>query len=73
MRPDRDDFIQVNVENLAPEMRNLFAKRSYDYDNLYNLNLYDYRDATLQTPYDVLSANSVRKETVLLKTRVLKF
>ena len=54
MRPDRDDNIHVNVENIAPEMMNMFVKRPDDY-----------QDASLHTPYDVLSVNSVRKETVL--------
>ena len=54
MRPDRDDNIQVNVENIVPNMMNMFVKRPDDY-----------QDASLHTPYDVLSVNSVRKETVL--------
>ena len=30
--PDRDNFIRVNEENIAPEMRNQFVKRPYGYD-----------------------------------------
>ena len=67
MRPDRDDFIQLNLDNIAPEMWNQFEKRVYDYNYLY-----DYQGpeaGTLaQTPYDILSVNSVRKEIVFLKS-----
>lgn len=29
VRPDRDDFIRVNEENIVPAMRNQFVKRQY--------------------------------------------
>ena len=90
MWPDRDNFIRVNEENIAPEMRNQFVKRPYGYDyrdlfedaRNWNWDLSNIRGNSgisgiggiggmqLKTPYDVLSVNSVRKETFL---RGLKF
>ena len=65
VRPDRDHFIRVNEENIEEEMKNKFVKRSYDYDYDY---FYEYQVAggfssvEMQTPYDVRSVKSVRKE-----------
>ena len=65
VRPDRDDFIRVIEENIEEEMRNKFVKRSYDYDYLYEYQVAGgFSGIQMQTPYDVRSVNSVRKETV---------
>ena len=79
MRPDRDDFINVNWENIAPEMMKQFVKRSHDYDYQDYNALMGWRgnggiggisSMQVQTPYDVLSVNSVRKEIVFLKSSI---
>ena len=65
VRPDRDHFIRVNEENIEEEMKNKFVKRSYDYDYLYEYQVAGgFSGIQMQTPYDVRSVNSVRKETV---------
>ena len=84
---DRDNFIRVNEENIAPEMRNQFVKRPYGYDYRYYFDFSDFDligirgisgisgiggigSMQLKTPYDVLSVNSVRKETFFKSFKV---
>ena len=51
VRHDRDDFILVNEENIASNMRNNFAKRSYGDAAFHTAGSVDPK----HTPYDVLS------------------
>ena len=65
VRPDRDDFIRVNEENIEEEMKNMFVKRysEYDYDYFYEYQVAGgFSGIQMQTPYDVRSVKSVRKE-----------
>ena len=52
VRPDRDNFIQLKKENIAPEMRNNFNKRPYGDAEFHTTDSVDHGN----TPYDVLSA-----------------
>jgi len=51
--PDRDDFIELNEENIAPEKAKNFAKRTYGDIYFHSTGSVDHS----RTPYDVLSAN----------------
>ena len=51
MRPDRDDFIRVNEDNILPNARNNFVKRPYGDAGFRTDGSVD----TKHTPYDVLS------------------
>ena len=51
VRPDRDDYIQLNEENIAAEKAKNFAKRPYGDAEFHSLGSVDHR----RTPYDVLS------------------
>ena len=58
MWPDRDDFIEINEENIEPEMRSNFLKRPHgdaDFGIKGSVN-------TEHSPYDVVSAQVLRKE-----------
>ena len=68
VRHDRDDFIRVNEENIAPDMRNNFEKRPYGDAGFHTAGSVDPK----HTPYDVLSV-IVRKESSLLWQRIQKF
>ena len=52
MRPDRDEFIRINEENINPLMRNNFAKRQHGDADFFTTGSVD----SGHTPYDVLSA-----------------
>ena len=51
VRHDRDNFIRVNEENIAPEMKNNFEKRPYGDAGFHTAGSVDPK----HTPYDVLS------------------
>ena len=51
VRPDRDDFIRVNKDNILPSMKNNFVKREYGDAEFHTGSSVD----TKHTPYDVLS------------------
>ena len=51
VRHDRDDFIRVNEENIAPKMKNNFVKREYGDAAFHTARSVDPK----HTPYDVLS------------------
>ena len=51
MRHDRDEFIRVNDENIAPKMQNNFEKREYGDAGFHTADSVDPK----HTPYDVLS------------------
>ena len=56
--PDRDDFIQINEENIEDEMKPNFLKRPHgdaDFGIKGSVN-------TEHSPYDVVSAQVLRKE-----------
>ena len=52
VRPDRDNFIELNEENIAPEKRSNFNKRPYGDADFHTAGSVDHGN----TPYDVLSA-----------------
>ena len=52
VRPDRDDFIRLNEENIDPEMKDNFAKRPYGDSQYHTEGSVNSR----HTPYDILSA-----------------
>ena len=51
VRHDRDDFIRVNEENIAPEMKKNFKKSKYGDAGFHTARSVDPK----HTPYDVLS------------------
>ena len=51
VRHDRDDFIRVNEENILPNMKNNFEKRTYGDAGFHTGGSVDPK----HTPYDVLS------------------
>ena len=51
VRHDRDNFIRVNEENIAPNMTNNFEKRPYGDAGFHTAGSVDPK----HTPYDVLS------------------
>ena len=51
VRHDRDDFIRVNEENIAPDKKTDFAKRPYGDAGFHTAGSVDPK----HTPYDVLS------------------
>ena len=51
VRPDRDDFIELNEENIAAENAKDFAKRPYGDAEFHSAGSVDHG----RTPYDVLS------------------
>ena len=51
VRPDRDDFIELNEENMAAEKAKNFAKRPYGDAEVHSRGSVDHG----RTPYDVLS------------------
>ena len=51
--PDRDDFIDVNWDQIDPEMRGNFEKRPYGDPGFHTEGSVD----PMHTPYDVLSAH----------------
>ena len=51
VRHDRDEFIRVNDENIAPKMRNNFVKKPYGDAGFHTAGSVDPK----HTPYDVLS------------------
>ena len=52
VRHDRDEFIRVNEENIAPKMQNNFVKRPYGDAEFHTAGSVDPK----HTPYDVFSA-----------------
>ena len=52
VRPDRDNFIKLNEENIAPEKKSNFNKRPYGDAEFHTAGSVDHDN----TPYDVLSA-----------------
>jgi len=50
-RPDRDDFITLNTENMRPDLRNNFLKRPYGDAEFHTSGSVNHQ----HTPYDVLS------------------
>jgi len=50
-RPDRDDFITLNVDNMRPDLRNNFLKRPYGDAEFHTSGSVNHQ----HTPYDVLS------------------
>ena len=54
VRPDRDDFIQLHEENIAPEKAKNFEKRPYGDAEFHTTGSVDHG----RTPYDVLSVIS---------------
>ena len=50
--PDRDNFIKLNEENIAPEKKINFNKRPYGDAEFHTAGSVDHDN----TPYDVLSA-----------------
>ena len=59
--PDRDDFIEVNFENISPKMRNNFVKRPLGNARSHAAGSVNPKN----TPYDAHSANQMWKETFL--------
>ena len=57
--PDRDDFIEVNFENISPKMRNNFVKRPLGNARSHAAGSVNPKN----TPYDAHSANQMWKET----------
>ena len=53
VRPDRDDFIRINEENMNPLMSNDFVKREHGDANYFATGSVD----SGHTPYDVSSAH----------------
>ena len=51
MRHDRDNFIQVNEENIDPNLKNNFEKKLYGDAGFHTVGSVDPK----HTPYDVLS------------------
>ena len=51
MWPDRDDFIILNEENIAPDLMNNFEKRPYGDSDFHTRDSVNHQN----TPYDVLS------------------
>ena len=49
--PDRDDFITLNEENIAPDLMNNFEKRPYGDSDFHTRDSVNHQN----TPYDVLS------------------
>ena len=59
--PDRDEFIEVNFENISPKMRNNFVKRPKGNARSHAAGSVNPKN----TPYDAHSANQMWKETFL--------
>ena len=57
VRHDRDDFIRVNEENIAPDKKTDFAKRPYGDAGFHTAGSVDPN----HTPYDVLSVIGCEK------------
>ena len=53
VRPDRDEFIRVNEENINPLMKNNFVKREHGDADFFTTGSVN----SGHTPYDVLSAH----------------
>ena len=60
VRHDRDDFIRVNEDNIAPKMKNNFEKREYGDAGFHTAGSVDPE----HTPYDLLSVIVLWKEDV---------
>ena len=52
MRHDRDEFVRLNEENIAPKMKNNFKKRPFGDAEFHAAGSVDHG----HTPYDVQSA-----------------
>ena len=53
VRPDRDEFIRINEENMNPLVRNDFEKREHGDEDFFTTGSVD----SGHTPYDLLSAH----------------
>ena len=51
VRPDRDTYVELNEENIAPQRLKNFKKRPYGDAEVHQTGSVDHR----RTPYDVLS------------------